>query len=135
MAWSNWSWHQQWMQPGLAWSASAGAGCGSGTSSRCELGNRQQQMQEAAAGPDRPLGAGQGGEALRGDRGQQPLLAPIDGAKPSGPAQGASSSCKLWLWCLQWVKAGLAPAAGASAGQDHGTQEQRISVTTRGSPQ
>lgn len=40
-----------------------------------------------------------------------------------------------WLgWCQQQVLTGPASAAGASVRQDHSTQEQKISGTTKGSP-
>ncbi|KAK1341990.1 hypothetical protein QTO34_016743 [Cnephaeus nilssonii] len=62
--------------------------------------------------PAAGTGAGRGGEALRGNQGQQPPLAPVDGAERSGLVLGTSSGCER--------------AADASAGQDHGTCEQRI---------
>ncbi|KAK1340872.1 hypothetical protein QTO34_017268 [Cnephaeus nilssonii] len=51
-----------------------------------------------------PLGAEGGGEALRGDRGWQPLFTPADGAERSGPALGTSSRCKRWLQRWQQVR-------------------------------
>ncbi|KAK1346004.1 hypothetical protein QTO34_008472 [Cnephaeus nilssonii] len=52
--------------------------------------------------PDHPSGAGVGGEALRGDRGQQPPLAPTDGAERSGPVPGTSNRCKQQLQLRAW---------------------------------
>lgn len=41
-----------------------------GTGSRCKWGHCQLRVRAAADGPDRPSGAGEDGEALRGDWGQ-----------------------------------------------------------------
>ncbi|ELK33538.1 Parathyroid hormone 2 receptor [Myotis davidii] len=99
-----------------------------GAGSECEWQLQHwQRVQEEAAGPDLPLGAGGGGEALRGDWCQQLPLAPTDGAERLGPVLGASTGCEQRLWCWQRVQMGLTPAAGASAGRDCGSErEQRI---------
>nr|KAF6369465.1 hypothetical protein mMyoMyo1_010787 [Myotis myotis] len=101
-------------------SSSSGAGCG------CEQSRHRQQVREAAASFDCPSGAGGDGEALRGNQGLQPQLAPTDSNKQSGSAPGASSGCEWWLWHQQRVQMGLAPAAGANTRQDCGAWEQRI---------
>ncbi|ELK30056.1 Dynein heavy chain 6, axonemal [Myotis davidii] len=70
----------------LRWVLAANASRGSGAGCRCKRGCRQQWVQAAAAGPNCPSGAGGGGEALRGDQGWQPLLAPADSAEQPGSA-------------------------------------------------
>ncbi|EPQ11575.1 Nephronectin [Myotis brandtii] len=105
---------------------------GSGTDCGCERGHHRQQVQEVAAGPDGPSGAGGGGEALRDNQGQQPPLIPADGAKQSGQAlavnasggSGASSGCEQGQ-CQQQVQV-------LDGTMMHGSKE--FSVTTRGSP-
>ncbi|ELK27197.1 Coagulation factor IX [Myotis davidii] len=85
---SDWGWYQQQVQAGPALSV--------GTSSSCC--------------PDHPSGAGGGGEAHKGDRGQQPLLAPTDSTKRLGPAPGAGcryATCSIKNgMCKQFCKKG-----------------------------
>nr|KAF6360075.1 hypothetical protein mMyoMyo1_011033 [Myotis myotis] len=115
MAWSDWSWHQQWVQV-MALVPAVGVSRVS-VSSGCERGRCQRWVQEAAAGPNCPSGAGEGGEALRGDWGQQPPLAPSDSAERSGPAPGTKNWYKRQLWHQQQVPAAaLAPAVGVIGG-------------------
>ncbi|EPQ05660.1 Serine/threonine-protein kinase SRPK2 [Myotis brandtii] len=86
---------------------------GAGFSSRCEQDRHRQWVRVVAA-------------ALIASQEQGEV------EKPSG-AIGAGS-CRLhlqrapsdWEWCRLQVRAGLALAAGVSAGRDHGTREQRI---------
>lgn len=62
-----------------------GMSSGSGTGRGCERGSCWQRVQEAAVLPDCPSGVGEAlGEALRGDWGREPLLAPTDGTSDQG---------------------------------------------------